>query len=263
MEFARRPNRTIHLPGRHRFMTPGEGRTISRLSLAAYACICVALSLVVLLGVWGAYRDVHIARETALRNEIATMRSHAVRTVGRIERGLEQQSESMDLASVRHDPWIRQFWRRMIPLEGGRLYAAIADSTGMVLMHSDPTLQGRRISRNWYSQERPEVAEDVFETKSTALADGRRAFDVQVPIEVEGKTVGSYHTGIDVDWFEEQFAVQRRQIVRRWLIVVGGVSAVVLLAGVSLYYIAYRSAKMRNLTDVLRLQRVSPSYAVG
>jgi signal transduction histidine kinase len=225
--------------------------------VAAYTCICVALALVVLLGVWGAYRDARAARETALRREIATIRSHAVRTVGRIERGLEQESDPPDLASIREDPWIRQFWQRVIPPEGGRLYAAIVDSTGKVVMHSDPKLEGRRLEHDWYDQVRREVAEDVVETQSDALADGRRAFDVRVPIDVGGRTVGRYHAGFDADWFEGQAAIARRQILRRWTMVIGGISAVVLSAGASLYYLAYRSAAMRHVADMAQLQRVT------
>ena len=99
-----------------RFMTQGERRSLNRLSVAASACICVALALVVLLGVWRAYRDVGAARETELRKEIARIRSLAVRTDGRIERGLELEPDPTDLISVRDEPWIRGSWQRDISL---------------------------------------------------------------------------------------------------------------------------------------------------
>jgi signal transduction histidine kinase len=238
-------------------MTHVERRSINRLSVAAYTCIWVALALVVMLGVWGAYRDVGAARETALRKEIATIRSHAVRTVGRIERGLEQQSAPPDLATVREDRWIRQFWQRVVSSEGRRLYGAIVNSQGNVVMHSDPHLEGRQLADDWYDRVHRESVEDVFDTQSHALADGRRAYDIRVPIDVGGETVGHYHAGFDVDWFQEHTAAAQSEILRRWTIVIGGISVVVLLAGASLYYIASRSAAMRHVAAMAQLQRAT------
>lgn len=240
-----------------RLMTPRERRSLNRFSVAAYTCICLALALVILLGVWGAYRDVGASRETALQKEIATIQSHAVRTVGRIERGLEHEPDPMDLASVRDDPWIRRFWQRVIPFEGRRLYAAIVDSNGMVEMHSDPELEGRRLEQSRTGQIRADVAEGVIETQSRALSDGRPAYDICVSIDAGTNKVGEYHAGFDVDWFEEQASMIRGQILRRWAFVIGGIVVVVLLAGASLYYIAYRSAAMRNVAEMVQLQRVT------
>jgi len=220
-------------------------------------CICVALVLVVLLGVWGAFRDVQAARQTALRKEIATIRSHAIRTVGRIERELEQQSGKASLESVREDPWIRQFWQRVIPSEDRRLYAAIVDSEGLVVMHSSPAQDGQTVDYVEFEPVNIEPDDDVFETYSKALAAGRRAFDVRVPIEVSDRTIGYYHTGVDGAWFKHQSARIRRQILQRWSLVISGISIVVVLAAGSLYYIAYRSAAMHNLADMVELQRVT------
>ena len=241
----------------NRFITLSERRSVNRLYLAAYTSICLALALVVLLGVWGAFRDGQAAREMALQNEIATMRSHAVRTVGRIERGLEQEPPPPKLDSVRDDPWIRQFWLRVIPREDQRLYAAIVDARGTVLMHSDSQLEGQRLTQEAFDPVRNDLAADVFERRSRALAGGRHAYDVREPIDVSGQIIGHYHAGIDVDWLEDHTATAREQILKRWAIVIGGISVVVLLAGASLYYIAYRSAAMRNVADMVQLQRVT------
>jgi signal transduction histidine kinase len=104
---------------------------------------------------------------------------------------------------------------------------------------------------------RTEVADDVVETHSQALTDGRRAYDIRTSIFVGGNKVGEYHAGFDVDWFEEHAAGARRQILRRWAMVIGGISLVVLLAVISLYYIAYRSAALRTVADMVQLQRVT------
>ena len=171
---------------------------------------------------WGALRDVRTARETALRKEIATIRSHAIRTVGRIERGLEQQSVPVNLESVRDDPWIRQFWRRVVPREERRLYAAIVDSVGQVVMHSAPEREGQLVAYDAFNPVESELGEDVYATRNQALAAGREAFDVRVAIEVGDRVIGHYHTGVGGAWFKEQALRVRGQILRRWSIVIGG-----------------------------------------
>jgi signal transduction histidine kinase len=90
-----------------------------------------------------------------------------------------------------------------------------------------------------------------------ALTGGRRAYDICVPIKVGRHTVGRYHAGFDVDWFEGEAAAARHQIALRWTIVIGGITVVVLLAAASLYYLAYRSAVLGNMADMVQLQRVT------
>jgi signal transduction histidine kinase len=170
---------------------------------------------------------------------------------------LEHEPNPQDLAVVRADPWIRQYWERVVPAEERRLYAAIVDSSGRVVMHSDADLEGRRLERDWRDRVHAEIAADVFETRSEALAGGRRAYDICVPIDVGAETVGQYHAGFDLQWFEEQQGIVRRQVALRWTIVIGGILVVVSLAGASFYYIAYRAAAMRNTAEMAHLQRVT------
>jgi len=245
-------------------MTRGERRSLSRLSAAAYGSICVALALVILLGIWGAYRDMRAVRHRALRTEMASMRSHAVRTVGRMEWTLGQQETRgqrerlPDLTAIRQDDWIRQFWQRVMPVEQGRLYAAVVKPSGEVLMHTDPRLEGRYLEENWHEGRVPGFQGEVVETRSKTLSGGKRAYDIRMAITVRGERVGTYHAGLSVDWFRgEHASVARRQIARRWAVVIGGISIVVLLAGVSLYYIAYRSAALRNTVSMMQVQRVT------
>ena len=59
------------------FMSQSSRRSLSRSAVASYACICAALALLLVLSVWGAYRDFTALREVVLRAEIARLRSHA------------------------------------------------------------------------------------------------------------------------------------------------------------------------------------------
>jgi signal transduction histidine kinase len=238
-------------------MTRVERQSVNRLSVAAYCCIGAALLLVLLLGGWGAFRDIKAVQKFALQEEVGEIRSHALRTVGRLERGLEDANSSPVSELLNDDTWLRQYWKRVIPREERRLYAAIVDSTGKVLMHSDPAIEGRLLERNWYERVVGEAGGDVFETKSDSLSAGRRSFDIRVPIDVGDREIAEYHAGFDVDWFQGFVAGRRAQILWRWTVVIGGILLVVALAGTSLYYIAHRSASMRGFLDMVQLQRVT------
>jgi signal transduction histidine kinase len=64
-------------------------KSFNRSAVAAYGCICLALVLLFGLSVWS----------TLLQAEVARLRSHAERTVGRLERDLEAQEYSADQQS--------------------------------------------------------------------------------------------------------------------------------------------------------------------
>ena len=64
-------------------MPDKERDFLTRSTIAAYLSIATALSAVILIGVWGAYRDLSDIRVSALQSEISKLRSHGIRTVGR------------------------------------------------------------------------------------------------------------------------------------------------------------------------------------
>ncbi len=231
-------------------------RSLSRSAIAAYLCICAALLLLLGLTMWGTYRDVQFLRVTLLEGEIDRLRSHAERTVGRIERDLETRSTT-ELEVFRKYEWLHRRWQCVIPQEEPRLYAAVVNADGSVLLHSDPERVHQRLSRDWYNRILSEVGEDVFETRDSVLTRGDRAYDVRVPIKLDAREVGEYHVGFDVDWFENRIAQKEASFLRRRSVLVGGVLLVVLLATTSLYYIATHSIALRRAADMAALERAT------
>lgn len=233
-------------------------RSLSRSAIAAYLCICVALFLLLALTVWGSYRDMQFLRATLLEAEIDRLRSHAERTVGRIERDLEIRSATdLEVFQAEEYDWLRRHWHRVIPQGERRLYAAIINADGKMLLHSDPERGPKQLTRDWYTRVLFEVGTDVFETRSSILARGNRAYDVRAPIQIDGREVGEYHVGFDVDWFENVTAEKQAIFLRRRSMLVGGVLLVVLLATTSLYYIATHSIGLRRAADSASLERAT------
>ncbi len=123
---------------RSTLMQPPPKKSLTKSAWSAYLCICVALLLLLSLGVWSAYRDVRYLRTTLLQAEVSRLRSHAARTVGRIERDLEQRAEFTGLEDVDREGWLRRHWAEFIPRQGEQLYAAIIDGQHTIVHHSDP-----------------------------------------------------------------------------------------------------------------------------
>lgn len=231
-------------------------KSINRSAIAAYGCICVALVLLLGLCLWSTYREMKSYRSTLLQAEVARLRSHAERTVGRLERELESQDE-LDLSLADRSDWLRDYWTKVIPVEAQRLYAAIVDREGQVVLHSNPDLSGGQLARHWYDRLATEAGELIVETHSKALTSGKRALDVRVPIVLGDREVGEYHAGFDLNWFEEYSADQRSDFLRQRIFLVGSVLLIVLSAATSLYYIATHSVFLRRAVNTAHLERAA------
>jgi signal transduction histidine kinase len=213
--------------------------------------------LVVLVTGWGAWRDLSEVRRTILGNEISRLRSHAKRTVGRIENYLEERPSERGITSLRDADWLRAFWLRVVPRERQRLYAALVTDDGVVVMHSDRSHQGQRLERQWFERRVREAGDDVVETQSAILTLGTAAYDIQVPIEVNDTEIGAYHSGFDVAWLDEAVADRRRALYGRWALMGGLIVGIVLAAGFSLFHLARRTAALQHALGMARTQQLA------
>ena len=223
--------------------------------MAAFVCVAAALVCVVLLGAWGAWRDLSQVRATVLRLELERMHSLGERTVGNIEGQLAAEAPYAELGQTQCAEWLRAHWRRVMPKQPERLYGAVVDASGKIAVHSQREFEGRRLETPWYERKASDAGPDVVETISPALTGGRRAFDVELPIVVQDRLIATYHSGLDSHKFEQDYVEAYRRIVDRWMLVIGGVLAVVLLASASLFHIARRTAALHRRIERDRLQR--------
>ncbi|MFT5326901.1 MAG: signal transduction histidine kinase, partial [Planctomycetaceae bacterium] len=243
-----------------------KGRNVVfRSTVAATLSIGVAMLAVLAIGLWGGWRDLSDVRSAFLRAEIGRLRSHGIRTVARLESELESADSEAGLTSLQDADWLRdtvwlqRFWNRVIPQERQRLYAAIVSASGDVVMHSDEQLIGLQLEDAWQSDSVPEASEsdDVFLTRSWALSGNRPAFDIVIPIELNGRVVGFYHSGFDQSWFDGQVAARQTLVRQRWIFIVGSVFVVVLLAAVSLQRINRHYAALQQAISMARVKQLS------
>lgn len=230
-----------------------------RSTLAASLSIALAMAAVLLIGLWGANRDLSDLRSAMVRAEIDRLRSHGIRTVARLESELENLGPVARLTSLEQTAWLKRFWNRVIPREKQRLYAAIVDTSGSIILHSDETLIGQQLSDNWQDESAIEDvgSENVFQVRSQALSNGQPAFDIVIPIEVSGQILGSYHSGFDQSWIDSQVSISGQPVRNRWTLIVGTLFVVVLLAAVSLHRINRRSAALQQAISMAHVKQLS------
>jgi signal transduction histidine kinase len=101
------------------------------------------------------------------------------------------------------------------------------------------------------------VGSDLVRTRFVGLTEGRPTFDIRLPISYDGRVVGTYHSGLSVDWFERRVAAECEYTLFGWIVVVGGTALVVLLAVGSLCLITRQAAELQHRLDLADLQRAT------
>jgi signal transduction histidine kinase len=228
--------------------------------------ICVSMILVILIGVVGLIRDLNNIELSVLLAEINQARSHAERTVGRLERELGERSS---LQEIVHSEWLIDHWRRTIVGKPDRLYSAVVDSSGNIVidsrsLESDPILSkpAVRLPADWYSKPLVLLGERVSATQDDWLTGGIEAVDVSVPVLQKGIALGTYHAGIEKSWLYARVASAQKPTIRGWSVVMTSIGLVVLVSSVALYRLGAKAirleqeletAESRRLADVSRL----------
>lgn len=240
-----------------RSVTNREQQSLNRSTVSAYVCIFGALTCVLLMGLWGLQRDLTQSTSTMLQSVTSRLRSQAMRRARHLESRLTSIEPGATLQDLRDDSWFEQYWAGVTPLREEQLYAAIVDMNGTVVFHSDPSLEGKQLSRHWYNRVVDEVGNDVVESRKNMLASGLPSYDVHVPLMAGGEQIGEYHEGLSKHWVDQRFAGSRSLIWRRWTIVIGAILSVILFSVVALYYMGKRAIKLQQAVAMAHVQRVT------
>jgi signal transduction histidine kinase len=214
--------------------------------LALYLCIILTLVLILGFSTWGIYRDLAQVRSTFLELEMNRFRSHAERTVTRLQRIINELPNKLDaINSPAITSFLRDHWQN-VRSDSTRSYAAIVSPENKVILHIDPSRQGEILEAAWYDRTVPDAGEDVVETRSRALSGGKRALDVNIPIMLGDTKLGTYHSGLNYEHVENEMATKREVIMETWLVVIGSISVILLTACWALLKISRRIVTLRE-----------------
>lgn len=241
-----------------RIETANSGiRVLRNQSLATFACMVLALTCIIVLGIWGGVRDLRRGRESLLQAKIAEMRSHAERTVNHIERDLAERETQAGLKELGSAEWLVAHWKEDILPHEKWAYAAVEDRNHTLVAHTNPALAGSQLPSEWYDHIVPMSGSDVVRTRLPALTEGRPVFDLRLPINVNDRLAGTYHAALSVEWFDRTAAAAEKSEVFGWVVVVGGVVLVVLVAIASLYFITRQAAELQRGLDLADVRRIT------
>lgn len=237
--------------------TPVVGGAGGSRLLGVYVALGMTLLVVLVAIGWGAWLDLREARAGLLRAEVHRLRSHAIRTVMRIQDELVESGEGNTLEQLGDIAWLHDHWNRFVPTDSARLYAAVVDSEGKVLLHHQRELEGQRLAPDWRAAAIPEVGDDVFETRDPALTGGMPSWDIAIPIVLHERELGTYHSGFNRTWFDGESRRRQFAAAGRWLVAFGAIALAVVLAGVSLVRISRRIALLEGAVALAEVRRLA------
>lgn len=223
-------------------------------SARVWAYISAAIAVVLVLGVGIAIYDTHGAVSAREAEEISRLRSHAERSAGQIENQLLENPDS-NLKLVCRSHWLRSYWKRNLPRETGRLYAAVTDRRGVVVAHTYGNREGLRVAPEVASDPSVDNYIDEVLTDDPVLTPSRRAIDIRVPIYVDGNVVGMYHAGLDVAWLKSLLAEVFRVRVVFWSSVIGAIGCVVLVSSVTIVQVTRHTSRLENELELANARR--------
>lgn len=222
-----------------------------------YASFVLAILAVLVIAGWGVYVDFEETRKGLLQAETNRLRSHALRTVLRIQNNLTASPTLSLREAIESEAWLREHWKTFIPTDASRLYAAVVDDQGKILLHSKPEHEGQRLDAGWNQRVIEGVGDDVVETDDPRLTDGVAALDISLPILQGQREVGSYHSGFNIRWFESMLTERRSATRQRWTIAFLVISLIIALAGASLYHVTRRLSTLQNALVLGRVRRLA------
>lgn len=222
-----------------------------------YMAFALAILCVLVIAAWGVHVDFEETRKGMLQAEVNRLRTHAVRTVLRLQEKLRESPTHDSLASLKPAEWLRSHWDTSVPSDKSRVYAAVVDNHGLIVLHNREDHEGLFIGPSTFTQQVPDAGDDVVETQDPKLTAGVAAYDISLPILHGDAEIGTYHSGLNVDWFEARVAERRAASWKRWTLVFVFISAVIALAGWSMFQVVRRLSTLQNAVAMEHIRRLA------
>lgn len=222
-----------------------------------YAAFGLVILAVILIAAWAVHVDFDETRKGLLQAEVNRLRSHALRTVLRLQESLRTVPQLKSLDELKPAKWLEEHWQTFLGNDASRVYAAVVDSNRKIVLHSNKLSEGLTIGDPWYISIVPDVGEDVVETTEPVLSGGVQAYDISLPITYGADEIGTYHSGLRVAWFDHLVESRRAVSRRRWAIAFVFMSAVISFAGLSLFHVSRRISVLHSALALGHIRRLA------
>jgi signal transduction histidine kinase len=213
----------------------------------AYVLVCVPFVLLVIEVLRGTVYETQDVRLEVLRDAIHEVDRHTMQRAKGLEVLMEaHEAGGMPLEDLCDEPWLREYWSSIKPSAPQRIYAAVVDEGGKIVLHTDPDRVGERLERGWYERRVPEVGANVVWTQHGALSGERPTYDISATLIAGGRSIGDYHEGVDAQWLESEIRSQQRGTLAQWLAVLAVVGTAEAGAMAALIYLSRRHTRLRR-----------------
>ena len=222
-----------------------------------YASFALAILAVLAIAAWGVCVDFEETRKGMLQSEVTRLRSHGLRTVLRLQEKLVEDSTTGSLESLKPADWLRRHWDSFLPSDPSRVYGAVVDYQGTIVLHNRIDHEGLAVEPQVLSRVVPNVGDDVVQTNDPNLTGGVDSFDISLPILDDDRELGTYHSGLNVRWFENLVAARRSATWQRWTFVFIFISFVISLAGLSMFHVTRKLSTLQNALALGHVRRLA------
>ena len=204
----------------------------------ALAVLAAPLLLLLIETVRGAVHEAQMVRTHHLQASLQALHAEAAQKAIALETVINRTAlDELPLTAALTQSQIAQFWLRTNTPSEHRLYAAVVDPQGTIVLHTDAAKIGSQLGHGWYDTRLPDYGSSVTYSRQSPLSGEHAAYDVSKSLAGE-QTWGEYHEGLDAAWLEKQIAAEQRTVLGRWSIVLAIVLAVDIGAGWSLVKLA-------------------------
>lgn len=207
-----------------------KSSTSNRWPVLVCALVCAPMVFLFLNCLQAAYCDVQMIHTITLRTEMDRLRAEAIRRAGQLEMLLASSPLPISWSNWREEPKNKSYWQEIGTPSSVQLYAAIVDRSGKVVMHTDPARVGIDLPRGWYDRKVPEAGSDVVRSEYGPLAESAAAFDIGVPLMVDGTPVAELHEGLDAAEFDARVWNLQRVALAKWGVVLAAALVIDLAA---------------------------------
>ncbi len=225
----------------------------------------VALILVLATGIWGMLRDLDQVADSITQADMAKFRSHADRTVSRIE---SEVRETRDLIGfVKRNPrWFEELWIATVRRMPEVLYGAVLDVNKLPIDDSDRLIVDDENSgdvatlialpQDPQGDQVPGLPSNSILLSATPQTNNKQVLDVTYPIRAGSQVLGYYRTGMDYDLLQGKILQARRKAVGGWAVMLLSITAIVVGACISLYRWGLHTIRLEHQLNVAEIRRV-------
>jgi signal transduction histidine kinase len=215
-----------------------------------YCLLLLPTLLLVLLASYHALSAYERIGTDILRTQMGRLQSQTTLHCGRLQTFIDVHgAESQHFSQLMAQPWFAGYWSSVTSEdEPHRVYVAITDPTGAILLHTDKQRQGQRLGTGWYNRRIHDANSDVVFAESSPLS-SQPAYDQRLPIDIGGRWAGDYHVGLDARWLDHEITKQRRAALVPW-VWMGG--SILLLAGGAVFATVFIARQTQRLRQAYR-----------